>query len=148
MTKYDDTKRLTNLWYSFAQRAKGKRKFLKQEFISWYNNNRKKGCYYCGLSENQSKELAFKLGSKRFPDKEVKKKGSRGLNLEVDRKVPDGNYSAENCVLACYFCNNDKSDVFNHNQYMEMLHGKDWFKVTNKKNNSRYEYLSRLITVS
>ena len=37
---------------------------------------------------------------------------TRGVWLEIDRKKPKESYSEDNCVLACYFCNNDKSDVF------------------------------------
>ena len=38
--------------------------------------------------------------------------------LEVDRINPyDKFYHKENCVLACYFCNNDKSDIFSFDQY-------------------------------
>ncbi len=37
--------------------------------------------------------------------------------LEVDRIKPKDAYSEKNCVLACYFCNNDKSDVFDGEDY-------------------------------
>ena len=43
---------------------------------------------------------------------------TRGQNLEVDRT--DGNiYSRKKCVLACYFCNNDKSDVVSSKDYLK-----------------------------
>jgi len=32
---------------------------------------------------------------------------------------PKGPYSKDNCVLSCGFCNNDKSDVFSYDQYIE-----------------------------
>lgn len=58
------------------------------------------------------------LTSNRFPQQGKLGRGqSRGVWLEVDRLIPKGNYSPENCVLACYFCNNDKSDVFHGNDY-------------------------------
>jgi 5-methylcytosine-specific restriction endonuclease McrA len=46
------------------------------------------------------------------------RKGRRGFNLEVDRKNPKGKYSPNNCVLACYPCNNAKSDVFSHAEFL------------------------------
>ena len=40
------------------------------------------------------------------------RKGRRGKSFEIDKKKPQGNYNPQNCVLACYPCNNAKSDVF------------------------------------
>jgi hypothetical protein len=45
----------------------------------------------------------------------------RGMWLEVDRKDPKGKYSSGNAVLCCYFCNNDKSDVFYGDEYIEFF---------------------------
>lgn len=54
------------------------------------------------------------LFSKRFH--------KRGRTLEIDRKNAVTNeYSTENCVLACYFCNNDKSDIFTHEEYKQYM---------------------------
>ena len=36
----------------------------------------------------------------------------RGNTLEVDRYDDDKSYSEENCCLACYWCNNAKTDTF------------------------------------
>tara|TARA_B110000858_G_C17605616_1_gene382076 strand:- start:225 stop:680 length:456 start_codon:yes stop_codon:yes gene_type:complete len=147
MRDVEENKRLTNLWYSFRSRVGEKRKFKKDDFIVWYKKLRIEGCYYCGLSEEQSRDLVLKLPSKRFPNSSKLERGkSRGYNLEIDRKDPNGNYSEDNCVLSCYFCNNDKSDVFNHDQYMEMLHGEYWENKIqkNKKDNIRYQYLLKL----
>jgi len=38
--------------------------------------------------------------------------GIRGPSLEVDQKNPTRGYTKDNCVLACYFCNNDKSSIY------------------------------------
>jgi len=58
------------------------------------------------------------LTSNRFPQQGKLGRGqSRGVWLEVDRIKPKESYSPENCVLARYFCNNDKSDVFHGNDY-------------------------------
>ena len=89
------------------------------DFLEWYNSE-KKVCYYCGLTEENSQEIVHKglLTSNRFPIGGVFSQGvNRGYWLEIDRKKPKGQYSFENCVLSCYFCNNDKSDVFTDEQY-------------------------------
>jgi 5-methylcytosine-specific restriction endonuclease McrA len=46
--------------------------------------------------------------------------GRRGKRLEVDRMISDQPYSPENCVLACYPCNNAKSDVFTYEEFVEI----------------------------
>jgi len=40
---------------------------------------------------------------------------------EVDKKINDLVYSKENCVLACYYCNNDKSYTVNDEVYKPFL---------------------------
>lgn len=139
--------RLTNLFYSFKQR--GERQFSKKEFLRWYSENIDLGCYYCGLEiETQTRLIdSGKLNSNRFftykykSKSGVEKYGTRGKSLEVDRKKHKGEYSVENCVLCCYFCNNDKSDVFSSEQYLAFIGG----NVKNKKNNPRYTYLISLL---
>ena len=62
------------------------------------------------------------LKSNRFPLNGKFKQGrARGVWLEIDRKEPKGKYSKNNCVLSCYFCNNDKSDVFNEKEYNNFI---------------------------
>lgn len=48
------------------------------------------------------------------------RKGRRGKNFEVDRKDNSRQYSPDNCVLACYPCNNAKSDVFSYQEFLEI----------------------------
>jgi hypothetical protein len=90
-----------------------------EEFQKWYNEQ-EKTCHYCGLKEEECQEIVITgmLTSRRFPQDGLLGRGqSRGMWLEVDRFNPKESYSASNCVLCCYFCNNDKSDIF---------HGKDY----------------------
>ena len=79
----------------------------RKEFYNWYKIQ-KKECYYCGISEYELNKLfngvTPVLISKR----------KRGKSLELDRKNANNInnvYSIENCVLACYICNNHKSDL-------------------------------------
>jgi hypothetical protein len=93
------------------------------DFANWYDNKEKK-CHYCGVLEIECQEIVMRglLTSRRFPHNGIITQGrSRGVWLEVDRLNPNGLYSGANCVLACYFCNNDKSDVFNGVTYPQFF---------------------------
>lgn len=87
-------------------------------FYRWYigKYEEQKGCcYYCGTDERLIAEFIDKK-------KEFIKRPNRGKHLEVERKDAKSNkYNAKNCVLACYFCNNDKSDIFNEDEYFKYL---------------------------
>jgi len=94
-----------------------------EDFLNWHNEQ-KKECFYCGLKEQEMQEIVMKgiLKSNRFPQNGIIGRGqSRGVWLEVDRLKPKENYSRANCVLCCYFCNNDKSDVFEGNEYKKFM---------------------------
>lgn len=92
-----------------------------KDFLDWYNSE-EKICKYCGLTEEESQKIVMTsiLKSNRFPENgKIGQGKSRGVWLEVDRLEPKGQYSRENAVLCCYFCNNDKSDVFSGEEYMK-----------------------------
>lgn len=92
-----------------------------EDFLNWYNSQ-EKICKYCNLTEIESQKIVITgvLTSNRFPQNGIIGRGtSRGVWLEVDRLNPKGKYSRENSVLCCYFCNNDKSDVFNNEDYLK-----------------------------
>lgn len=82
-------------------------KWSKKDFISWYINEPKK-CSYCGSTLKEIQ--AFYKTSKS------KRKLTRGKTLEIDRKI-DNSYSRKNCVFACYWCNNAKSDEFSIKEF-------------------------------
>ena len=94
-----------------------------EEFENWYKVQ-PKTCHYCGLREEECQEIVMTglLTSNRFPQNGKLGRGqSRGVWLEVDRINPKESYSPQNCTLCCYFCNNDKSDVFNGMDYKEFM---------------------------
>ncbi len=91
------------------------------DFLDWYNSE-EKICKYCGLTEEESQKIVMTsiLKSNRFPENgKIEQGKSRGVWLEVDRLEPKGKYSRKNSVLCCYFCNNDKSDVFSGEEYLK-----------------------------
>ncbi|KAA5542328.1 hypothetical protein [Adhaeribacter rhizoryzae] len=112
------------------RRQKGLSSFVDlEEFKNWYKV-KEKVCHYCGLKEEECQKIIMTgiLTSNRFPKDGVLGRGrSRGMWLEVDRLLPKENYSLENCVLACYFCNNDKSDVFHGLDYKEFQNNRVGF---------------------
>jgi 5-methylcytosine-specific restriction endonuclease McrA len=66
-------------------------------------------CYYCELTKEDFITL--------FDKEMIGNKANRGFNLEIDRKEPNLEYTDENCVAACYWCNNAKTDEFNDEEF-------------------------------
>ena len=74
-----------------------------------------KVCYYCSLPENALEELHNQPGhiNKRFPQ--------RGKSLEIDRKQANLPYAnIQNLALACYWCNNAKTDTFTEQEFLDI----------------------------
>lgn len=91
------------------------------EFYAWYEKrfDQQKGlCEYCHLPGDTKKHYG-----KLF------RGGRRGQRLEVDRIESKAPYSPDNCVLACYPCNNAKSDVFSYEEFIEI--GKVIYRIKN-----------------
>lgn len=109
-TKTDQ--RINQLYYN--KRNKAEWKFgPKDVFNDWYVGQLKQQqncCYYCNVNQDDISLLIERgiIKSKRF--------NKRGNSLEIDRK-DTRLYSKENCVLACYFCNNHKSDIINSDDF-------------------------------
>lgn len=69
-------------------------------------------CAYCNINESIINELANK--------EKIFKKSQRGYSFEIDRKNSNKEYSKENCVLSCYWCNNAKTDEFTYEEFKEI----------------------------
>ncbi len=74
-------------------------KIGKEEFVQWYLSQIKV-CYYCGIPEEK-----LYLLPKMRNRKEVKR-------LTIDRLDNNKPYEVDNITLACWLCNNVKSDIF------------------------------------
>lgn len=74
-------------------------------------------CSYCGISLDQIKALGEnkKLNNKRSD--------TRGYTLEIDRMLPNLEYSKKNCCMACYWCNNAKTDEFSPEEFKPIARG-------------------------
>ena len=88
--------------------------FTKEDFDEMLA---KTTCSYCGISLTQIEELGKegKLNNKRSD--------TRGYTLEIDRKLPNLEYSKENCCMACYWCNNAKTDEFSPREFKPIAEG-------------------------
>ena len=111
-------KQLKN-WYDKKVNEKTSNFNNFEEFKDWYESQ-EKFCHYCGLTEIESQEVVItkKLESNRCPQDGKHGRGtSRAMWLEIDRYDPKGKYEISNIRLCCYFCNNDKSDIFHGDDY-------------------------------
>ncbi len=104
-------------------------------FYKWYKHQhelQRGECYYCKVDE----KVIATLFQKKYQNR---KRLNRGNHLEIERKDALKNtYDSINCVLVCYFCNNDKSDIFNEYEYLEYLKDRKRFL------NSQYEEINRM----
>ncbi len=85
--------------------------FLKEDFKEFLKSRSE--CEYCHITVEKINALieAQQLN---------KKKDTRGWSLEIDRKKPNYEYTKENCVWCCYWCNNAKTDEFSHSEFMRI----------------------------
>lgn len=85
-----------------------------QEFKKWFESTSKQ-CHYCNLTQPEMEKL-WAL------EPNLTKRG-RGRVFEIDRKEPNLAYEVDiskNLVLACYWCNNAKTDTFTYDEFIEV----------------------------
>ena len=88
----------------------------KDEFVKWFENTIKSQyfkCYYCNTSIFDIRSL---IDQEKLKTRKIRY-GARGRNFEIDRKINSNGYTKENCVLSCYYCNNDKSYILDSEEY-------------------------------
>ena len=81
-------------------------------FKEWYENQNS-SCSYCGLTDKESIILF-----NNYP--ESTRGGKRGKRLELDRKdskITNYGEDIENLTLACYWCNNAKTNYFTYEEF-------------------------------
>jgi hypothetical protein len=75
--------------------------FDKEEFMAWFEGEQKQ-CHYCGIEEHR-------LHQHHDP---------KQRRLTVDRKDSKRHYCVNNICLACFRCNNMKSNFFTSEEWM------------------------------
>jgi len=94
-------------------------------FYDWYTA-KKRSCGYCGITEA---EIVSLLASGLLTTKRL---ATRGRRLELDRRHPEASYDdLSNLTLACYWCNNAKTDTFTDAEFAEV--GKVFAKIWQKR---------------
>lgn len=91
-----------------------KRDFTIELFKAFYPNDKElRKCKYCDISEKDIEELKStgKILTKR----------ARGNTMEIDRLNSNKEYTIDNIVLACYWCNNSKTDEFTFEESTDHL---------------------------
>jgi 5-methylcytosine-specific restriction endonuclease McrA len=86
--------------------------FSKFEALFSINPN-ERICTYCKITDKDI-ELLDNKGM-------IFTKRSRGFAMEIDRIEPNLEYTSDNCVLACYWCNNAKTDEFSSDEFSEHI---------------------------
>lgn len=93
----------------------------RQRFIDWYLHKlyiQENKCHYCKTNILDIRRL---LNAGIVNGRAVRGNGLRGPNFEIDRKNPFDVYNERNCVLSCYYCNNDKSNTFSYETYLNII---------------------------
>lgn len=85
--------------------------FSFEDFKDFINS--KSECAYCHITEDKIKVL---IDAQQLN----KKKDTRGWTLEIDRIKPNYEYTKDNCVWCCYWCNNAKTDEFSYEEYKKI----------------------------
>ncbi len=94
--------------------ARKQREMTFPVFYDWYIAQ-KRSCGYCGITEA---EIASLLAAGLLTTKRL---ATRGRRLELDRRRPDAAYDdLNNLTLACYWCNNAKTDTFTAEEFAEV----------------------------
>lgn len=78
-----------------------------------------KGC--CDYCKTPIKLIRDLIENNLLAGRPVKGNGVRGPCLELERMDHNTGYAPSNCVLICYYCNNDKSNVYSRVEYIEFL---------------------------
>ena len=112
----------TDLWKADYFKLVFTSKLKEQDFKSFEKDE---NCGYCKTSILTIREM--------MKSNKIFKKNERGYNLELDRKDPNMEYSTQNCIMACYWCNNAKTDEFNADEFEPI--GEAIGKVFKKREN-------------
>jgi hypothetical protein len=78
--------------------------FFNECYFDKWLNDQPDVCHYCGVHVKELKD-----------SKDKKKR-----NLTIDRKDNSVGYSLENICLACFRCNNMKSDFFGYDEWVKI----------------------------
>ncbi|MBL7670761.1 MAG: hypothetical protein JNM39_09760 [Bdellovibrionaceae bacterium] len=134
----ESTKFLQNKWACNSEYLEHERKrvktnvFKKQKHAFGFENSEKLASWWLEQMKIQNDSCMYCKTPIRLVEALIKAKhllgrrtrglGIRGPYLELERMDNSINrYSPQNCVLICYYCNNDKSHVYPVQEYIDFL---------------------------
>jgi hypothetical protein len=81
------------------------------KFLEHFKEKHDRKCSYCGIHEKDI--LTINPVTKRLT--------TRGKTLEIDKLNAFGDYIKDNIILACYWCNNAKTDEFSCTEFTQHI---------------------------
>ncbi len=84
------------------------------EFNLFYvEDDTQRKCAYCEISDQEISDMRER-GT-------IKTKRGRGYSMEIDRINSNEEYKRENLLLACYWCNNAKTDEYTEDEFRDII---------------------------
>lgn len=81
-------------------------------FVDFYGlDDAQRTCSYCGISDAEIAEM------RKEGISVIRTKRGRGRSMEIDRHNSRREYYRSNVCLACYWCNNAKTDEFSADEF-------------------------------
>lgn len=88
----------------------------KTDLADWFANKLIEQDFKCKYCETSIFDIRKLIKNKKLKTRKIGY-GERGPVLEIDKKINEIGYTKGNCVLACYYCNNDKSYILDYDDY-------------------------------
>jgi len=87
------------------------------KFLEWYKEQNET-CNYCGITQSKlHKIVKLRNGNLTLNQKTKRSKGT----LEIEKLNPSEEYTYDNSVLSCPFCNNAKSNLISEDDWREFF---------------------------
>lgn len=94
----------------------------RDTLAQWWLDQLKKQQGCCNYCQTPIRMIEKLIDAGVLEGRRTKGEGKRGPYLELERvDHKTGEYSPNNCVLICYYCNNDKSSVYPKAEYVQFF---------------------------
>lgn len=107
-----------NRLYSKYYNEQRKELFESPELLLKWFAEQNESCQYCGITQADLLKIVKKRsGNLTLNGKTKRSKGT----LEIEKQDPAIGYSFNNCILACPFCNNAKSNLIEEQDWRKFF---------------------------
>jgi hypothetical protein len=110
--------------YNNLKKRNGEKSFFNnfEEFLDWSDKNSSNICGYCKITQDQLRDLAELRGPDGEPNITLNGGDKRKTGtMEIDKRDPGEGYTSDNCIFACPFCNNAKSNLIDEDNWRELF---------------------------